>query len=56
LKFDGPYDDHLYEINRSIMIAIDATDFSSKMTSDVQYMREPTYREIIKAIVGFQGV
>ena len=39
LKYDGPFADNLFEINRSIMIAIDATDFSTKMTSEVQYMR-----------------
>ena len=57
LRFKEGYNfKKLPNINSSVMIAIDAIDFSSKISKSVQFNKENTLREIIKAMTGFNGI
>jgi hypothetical protein len=38
------------------MIAMDAFNFSDKLGPEIQYNKHYIWREIIKAMAGFQGI
>lgn len=57
LKFKEGYQFRkISNIHKSIMIAIDAIDFGTKYSTNVQFNKEYTMREIVKATTGFSGI
>lgn len=57
LEFDGSYkDDQLENVTESVMIAIDAINFTGKINTEIQFNKENTLREIQKATTGFTAI